>query len=83
MKRTSWRLAPTLLVLYGGPLGREYFFTETEVHDDPKLNRFYPHNRLDEMTRRRSVWVRHDAPGALSFFLRVASLDQFLMFMGA
>jgi hypothetical protein len=30
------------------------------VHDDPKLNRFYPHNVLDDMTRRRRVWARED-----------------------
>jgi len=39
---------------------REYFFTRYEIHDDPKLGRFYPHNRLDELTRRRPSWVRDD-----------------------
>ena len=58
--RTQTAYTPTLLVLYGGPSGVEHFFTRTEVHDDPKLNRFYPHNRLDEMTRRRGAWFRHD-----------------------
>ena len=31
-----------------------------EVHDDPKLQRFYPHNVLDDITRRRGIWVRDD-----------------------
>jgi imidazolonepropionase-like amidohydrolase len=30
------------------------------VHDDKKLNRFYPHNVLDDMSRRRRVWARKD-----------------------
>jgi hypothetical protein len=58
--RTRTAYTPTLLVQYGAPIADEYFFTRTEVHDDPKLNRFYPHNRIDEMTRRRGVWVRDD-----------------------
>jgi hypothetical protein len=58
--RTRTAYTPTLLVQYGAPIADEYFFTRTEVHDDPKLNRFYPHNRIDEMARRRGVWVRDD-----------------------
>ena len=58
--RTKTAYTPTLLVQYGGPIARLFFFTRTEVHDDAKLNRFYPHNRLDEMTRRPGDWVRDD-----------------------
>ena len=58
--RTGIAYTPTLLVQYGGPIAEEYFYTTTDIHDDPKLNRFYPHNRLDEMLRRRSIWVRSD-----------------------
>jgi Tol biopolymer transport system component len=58
--RTRTAYTPTLLVQYGAPIADEYFFTRTEVHDDVKLNRFYPHNRIDEMSRRRGVWVRDD-----------------------
>ena len=58
--RTRTAYTPTLLVQYGGPIGVEYFFSREEVHDDPKLKRFYPHNRLDEMTRRRGGWMRDD-----------------------
>ncbi len=58
--RTKTAYTPTLIVLYGGPSAREYFFREEDVHDDPKLNRFYPHNRLDAMTRRRGQWARDD-----------------------
>lgn len=58
--RTGIAYTPTLLVQYGGPIAEEYFYTTTEVHDDPKLNRFYPHNVLDDMSRRRGRWVRED-----------------------
>jgi predicted amidohydrolase len=58
--RTKTAYTPTLLVNYGGIIAEEYFYSTMEVHDDPKLNRFYPHNVLDEMTRRRRVWARKD-----------------------
>ncbi len=50
---------PTLLVLYGGPWAENYFYQTTEVHDDPKLNRFTPHNEIDDLTKRRP-WFRED-----------------------
>jgi Tol biopolymer transport system component/predicted amidohydrolase len=58
--QTKTAYTPTLLVNYGGIIAEEYFYTTTEVHDDKKLNRFYPHNVLDDMTRRRRVWARKD-----------------------
>ena len=58
--RTKTAYTPTLLVNYGGIIAEEYFYTTTEVHDDKKLTRFYPHNVLDDMTRRRRVWARKD-----------------------
>ncbi len=51
---------PTLLVQYNAASMREYFFTRMEVHDNEKLRRFYPHNRLDELTQRRPMWQRDD-----------------------
>ena len=51
---------PTLIVNYGGPFGQEYWFENTEVHDNAKLNRFIPHNLIDERTRRRPDWFRKD-----------------------
>jgi hypothetical protein len=58
--RTKTAYTPTLLVAYGGPIADEYWFSRENVHDDTKLNRFYPHNWLDQLTRRRSRWVRDD-----------------------
>ena len=44
---------PTLLVAYGGPWAENYFYETTEVHNDPKLRRFIPHNVLDNKALRR------------------------------
>jgi len=51
---------PTLIVAYGGPWAEDYFYETTEVHDDPKVRRFIPHNIVDDHTRRRRLWVRND-----------------------
>ncbi|MEQ8330431.1 MAG: amidohydrolase family protein [Longimicrobiales bacterium] len=58
--RTKTAYTPTLLVQYGAPGALPYWLATEEVHDDEKLNRFYPHNRLDEITRRVSRWARSD-----------------------
>jgi Tol biopolymer transport system component len=51
---------PTLIVNYGGPFGENYWFMNTEVHDNAKLNHFTPHRILDEKTKRRPYWFRKD-----------------------
>ncbi|MEQ9398652.1 MAG: amidohydrolase family protein [Longimicrobiales bacterium] len=61
--RTKTAYTPTLLVQYGAPGALPYWLATEEVHDDEKLNRFYPHNRLDEITRRVSRWARADEYG--------------------
>lgn len=61
--RTRTAYTPTLLVQYGAPGALPYWLATEEVHDDAKLNRFYPHNRLDEITRRVGRWARHDEYG--------------------
>lgn len=58
--RTRTAYTPTLIVQYNAESMREYFFTRTNVHDNPKLQRFYPHNRLDELTQRRPGWQRNE-----------------------
>ncbi len=57
--RSKTSYTPTLLVLYGGPWAENYYYETTEVHDDAKLNRFTPHNEIDELTKRRP-WFRKD-----------------------
>lgn len=58
--RTRTAYTPTLIVQYNAESMREYFFTRTDIHDDPKLRRFYPRNRLDELTERRPGWQRDE-----------------------
>ena len=50
---------PTLLVAYGGPWAENYFYENTEVHDDAKMQRFMPHNVLDTKSQRRP-WFRKE-----------------------
>ena len=47
---------PTLLVAYGGPWAEEYFWQTANPHDDPKLNRFVPHDYIDARSRRHP-WI--------------------------
>ncbi|HSG88295.1 MAG TPA: amidohydrolase family protein [Pseudomonadales bacterium] len=56
--RTRTAYTPTLIVQYNATQMREYFFTRDGIHDNAKLQRFTPHNRLDELTARRPGWVR-------------------------
>jgi len=58
--KTRTAYTPTLVVQYNAEGLVSYFFTRTEVHDNEKLQRFYPHNRLDELTQRRGAWQRDD-----------------------
>jgi Tol biopolymer transport system component/imidazolonepropionase-like amidohydrolase len=51
---------PTLIVNYGGPFGENYWYENTEVHDNAKLNHFTPHRIIDEKTKRRPEWFRKD-----------------------
>jgi Tol biopolymer transport system component len=51
---------PTMLVAYGGPENKNWFFTNESPHDDPKVRRFFYHPELDRRTLRRQVWMRED-----------------------
>lgn len=55
--RTRTAYTPTLLVQYGGPAAREYWFTRSDAAASARLRRFYPPNRLAELTERRPVWL--------------------------
>jgi hypothetical protein len=57
--RTGISYTPTLLVAYGGPFGETFYFTTTDIHDDPKIRRFIPHAVLDQKVR-RSAWFHKD-----------------------
>jgi Tol biopolymer transport system component len=51
---------PTLLVAYGGPWAENYFYETTEVHENPKMRRFMPHNVLDEKSLRRPWFAKEE-----------------------
>ena len=50
--RTGITYTPTLLVAYGGPQGKYYFFEHGDVYNDKKLRRFNPEAVIDEKTAR-------------------------------
>jgi len=49
---------PTLIVGYGGPIGRQYYLTHSNIDEDQKLRRFTPHDELDKW--RSTDWNRDD-----------------------
>jgi Tol biopolymer transport system component/imidazolonepropionase-like amidohydrolase len=49
---------PTLLVSYGGPFGENYFYEHYDIHDMPKVQRFIPHEEIDQRAERRDGWFR-------------------------
>lgn len=50
---------PTLIVSYGGPVGRQHYLTNGASLDaDPRLRRFTPHEELDSW--RNTDWHRED-----------------------
>ena len=51
---------PTLLVNYGGPWAENYFYEHYNIHDDPKIRRFFPHDQIDERALRRPGWFADD-----------------------
>jgi imidazolonepropionase-like amidohydrolase len=53
---------PTLVVTYGAPEGKNYFYEHYDIHDDPKVRRFMPHFFIDRRVERRGApiagWFR-------------------------
>ena len=39
---------PTLIVSYGGPIGRDYYLSRTDIDKEARLRRFTPHDELDK-----------------------------------
>lgn len=50
---------PTLLVSYGGPFSENYFYEKYDIHDMPKVKRFFPHSEIDNRAERRP-WFREN-----------------------
>ncbi len=42
---------PTMIVSYGGPTGRQYYLTNSDVDQDARLRTFTPHDELDKWKR--------------------------------
>ncbi len=61
--------SPTLIVSYGGPFGENYFYTNTDVHDNAKLRHFTPHEDIDAKTRRRGSGSG-GSPGPGGWFMK-------------
>ena len=49
---------PTLIVSYGGPIGRQFYLTHNNVDDEQKLRRFTPHDEMDKW--KSTEWSRED-----------------------
>ncbi|MGH9644145.1 MAG: amidohydrolase family protein, partial [Terriglobales bacterium] len=71
LAQTGVFYTPTLIVAYGGPWAQNYFFENTDPHDDPKVNRFMPHNIVDSKTKRR-MWFSKDE----QIFPKLAATDK-------
>jgi len=69
---------PTFIVAYGGPWAENYYYETTEVHDNPKVRHFLPHNIVDDRARRRTIWTRKDE----LVFPRLAAQDNKLIKAG-
>jgi Tol biopolymer transport system component len=61
---TTW--TPTLIVQYGGPWAENYWYENSDVVNDPKLNRFTPRDVIERKALRRPGWW---APSQWSFSL--------------
>ncbi|MEP6472396.1 MAG: amidohydrolase family protein, partial [Gemmatimonadota bacterium] len=60
MAQSGTTYTPTLLVNYGGPWAENYFYEHYDIHKDPKVLRFFPHDEIDERALRRPGWFRDD-----------------------
>jgi Tol biopolymer transport system component len=67
---------PTLIVNYGGPFGENYWFENTEVHDNAKLAHFFPHSLLDEKSTRREGWFRKNEYAFPKFAAQMTKLER-------
>jgi hypothetical protein len=65
---------PTLIVNYGAPMGENFWFENTNVHDDVKLNHFTPHGLIEQKTRRRAEWYRQDEYAFQQFAAQAAKI---------
>lgn len=77
LARSGIHYTPTLIVAYGGPWAENYYYETTDVHGDPKLNRFVPHSVLDQRAKRRPWFLPQE-----QVFPRLAAQDAKLLRAG-
>jgi Tol biopolymer transport system component len=64
-KETQTTNTPTLIVQYGGPWAENYYYTNENPGDDPKVRHFMPDEELDAKVRRRNP-----GPGPGGWFMK-------------
>jgi Tol biopolymer transport system component len=64
-KETQTTNTPTLVVQYGGPWAENYYYTNENPADDPKVKYFTPGEELDAKVRRRNP-----GPGPGGWFMK-------------
>jgi Tol biopolymer transport system component len=57
--RSGITYTPTLLVNYGGPWAENYFYERHDIHQNPKVRRFMPHEEIDNRAERRP-WFKEN-----------------------
>jgi Tol biopolymer transport system component/imidazolonepropionase-like amidohydrolase len=58
--RSGITYTPNLMVLYGGPWTENYWYEHSDIHSDPKVRRYMPHDEVDRRALRRGQWFRDD-----------------------
>ncbi len=59
MAKSGIAYTPTFVVNYGGPEAQDYFIEHSDLHSDPKVQRFFPDFFIDHKTAQRE-WHRMD-----------------------
>src|SRR3989440_12164097 len=73
--RSGITYTPTLLVSYGGPFSENYFYERYDIHDNPKIRRFLPHEEIDQRAERRA-WFRENQYGVSPLAATAAALPR-------
>lgn len=72
--KTGTFYTPTTLVAYGAPWSENYYFESTDIHGNPKIRRFIPHELLDTMVKRRGQWFLPSEYGHVGLAKAVAAI---------
>lgn len=60
MQESKTAYTPTLIVNYGGMMGERYFYQESNVWENARLQYFFPRGVLDARSRRREASANDD-----------------------